>query len=150
MAYPLDRPAVRLPLSLSSSLPSSPLPSSSLFRRLDPHRYLDGRTNAANRKPNNLGHFWQTMPSKCNSNALTRLAVLVWNSKWWPTLLAIRAPPSLPLFLFGFSPRSQFSPMPPPSPLLPFQPWRDLTSERDWRTLRSPPLSYPILSLSVR
>lgn len=71
MAYPLDRPAVRLPLSLSSSLPSSPLPSSSLFRRLDPHRYLDGRTNAANRKPNNLGHFWQTMPSKCNSNALT-------------------------------------------------------------------------------
>lgn len=96
-----------------------------------------------------------TSDKRCRQNviptrSLTRLAILVWNSKWWPTLLAIRAPPSLPLFLFGFSPRSQFSPMPPPSPLLPFQPWRDLTSERDWRTLRSPPLSYPILSLSVR
>lgn len=96
-----------------------------------------------------------TSDKRCRQNviptrSLTRLAVLVWNSKWWPTLLAIRALPSLPLFLFGFSPRSQFSPMPPPSPLLPFQPWRDLTSERDWRTLRSPPLSYPILSLSVR
>lgn len=79
IAYPLDQPAVHLPPSLSSasfsfpwllllfSWPLVPLP----FRCLNPHRYLDGRTKAANRKPNNLGHFWQTMPSKCNSNALT-------------------------------------------------------------------------------
>lgn len=69
------RPASCSSFSLSLFLPSlsPPLPFSSSFRRLDPHRYLDGRTNAANRKPNNLGHFWQTMPSKCNSNALTHL-----------------------------------------------------------------------------
>ena len=78
IAYPLDQPAVHLSphslLFLSLPFPSLPatdaaaaaaaaaafLSASSLplpFRCLDPHRYLDGRTKAANRKPNNLGHF---------------------------------------------------------------------------------------------
>ena len=140
--------------SLSLSLPPFPLPLYPPPPRSDVWTHIVISMDVRTRPIVNL-IILVTSDKRCRQNviptrSLTCLTVLVWNSKWWPTLLAIRAPPSLPLFLFGFSPRSQFSPMPPPPPLLPFQPWRDLTSERDWRTLRSPPLSYPFLSLSAR
>lgn len=124
------RPASCSCLPLSLSLLSPP------FQRLDPHRYLDGRTNAANRKPNNLGHFWQTTPSKCNSTALAhslgphpRLEFQV--AANLPRDPSATISPSLSSYSDFLLVRS-FRLCPT---LLPFQPWRDLTRERDWRPL---------------
>lgn len=125
-----------IPRHSSRSLFLCPLVPASIPLCLDPHRYLDGRTKAANRKPNNLGHFWQTMPSKCNSDAFT-------HSLGHPSGLEFQVAGGMPSSRSVTLPRSSYSDfllvrsflllsatLPPNS----LHRW-DLTSERDRHAL---------------